>query len=146
MRNVIAILCLIWLMVPSLRLPAQTATEESIRRQLSSHATPLRFSGQELLLKEAQQHDYFLLGELHGEVEIPKLLADLWPSLWRDGYHHVAAEVSPWAAVHLQQSAAEDPTPVPGLWNREQAAIIGRFAPGKPVLWVVISKRNNQIA
>jgi hypothetical protein len=135
MRSAIAILCLIPLMAMSLGMPPQTATEESLRQELSSHATPLHLLGETLLLKQVLQHDYFLLGELHGEVEIPKLLADLWPSLWRDGYRHVAAEVSPWAAAHLRQSAADDPTPVPGLWNRAQAAAIGRFAPGKSVLW-----------
>lgn len=135
MRYLNVVLCLIPLMTSSSELSAQTATEESLRGELSSHATPLYPSGEPLLLKEAQEHHYFLLGELHGEVEIPKLLADLWPSLWREGYRHVAAEVSPWAATHLQQSAAEDPTPVPGLWTREQAAMTERFAPSKSVLW-----------
>ncbi len=135
MRYLIVVLCLIRLTTPS-SVSAQIAkAQESLVRELSLHATPLHPSGEALLLREAREHHYFLLGELHGEVEIPKLLADLWPSLWRQGYRHVAAEVSPWAATHLQQSAAEDRTPVPGLWTREQAATVERFAPGKSVLW-----------
>jgi hypothetical protein len=55
---------------------------------------------------------------------------------WREGYRHVAAEVSPWAAIHFQRSAAEDSTPVPGLWTRKQATDVLRFAaPGQSVLW-----------
>jgi hypothetical protein len=64
------------------------------------------------------------------------LLSDLWPSLWRDGYRHVAAEVSPWAATHLQHNIAEDSTPVPGLWTRAQAATVNQFARANElVLW-----------
>jgi hypothetical protein len=69
-------------------------------------------------------------------LEIPALVAELWPGLWQDGYRHVAAEVSPWAASHLQRALKDDPTPVPGLWTREQAADVNRFArPGESVLW-----------
>ena len=63
-------------------LSAQNATEESMRHELSSHASPLHPSGEALLLKEAQEHQNFLLGELHGEIEIPELLSELWPSFW----------------------------------------------------------------
>jgi hypothetical protein len=97
---------------------------------------PLRPAGEVLLRREAQSHQYFLLGELHGEKEIPELLSDLWPSLWHDGYRHVAAEVSPWTATHLQRKIKDDPTPVPGLWTREQAATVEHFAPPtESVLW-----------
>jgi hypothetical protein len=133
-RRLLMIMFLAQVWAPASHLSAQNATEESLRHDLSSHASPLHPSGEALLLKEAQEHQYFLLGELHGEIEIPQLLSDLWPGLWRAGYRHVAAEVSPWAATHLQRSAAEDPTPIRGLWTREQAAVIGRFA-GQSVLW-----------
>lgn len=87
-------------------------------------------------MKEASEHQYFLLGKLHGENEVPDLLSDLWPALWRAGYRHIAAEVSPWAVAHLQRSTAEDATPVPGLWTRKQAANVLRFAaPDQSVLW-----------
>lgn len=118
------------------RLLAQDLSEEAIRAELISHATTLETSGKEILLKEAREHQYFLLGELHGETEIPQLLSALWPALWEAGYRHVAAEVSPWAATHLQRNVADDPIPVPGLWTREQAAIVNRLAPAnRPVLW-----------
>ena len=117
-------------------LPAQTLTEESLRNELSAHAVPLHTAGEALLLHEAQSHQYFLLGELHGETEIPELLSDLWPSLWQDGYRHVAAEVSPWAATHLERNVHDDSTPVAGLWTRAQAATVDRFArPQESVLW-----------
>jgi len=103
---------------------------------LISHAVPLHSSGKTALLKEAEQHQYVLLGELHGENEIPDLISALWPSLWEEGYRHVAAEVSPWAATHLQSSSTEDATPVPGLWTRSQAAEVTRLAaPHQSVLW-----------
>jgi hypothetical protein len=136
MRRVITLLCLAQLWIPATHLAAQNATDESIRKELTLHARVLHASGEAVLLEEASEHQYFLLGELHGENEVPNLLSDLWPALWRAGYRHVAAEVSPWAAMHLQRSAAEDATPVPGLWTRKQAANVLRFAPpDKSVLW-----------
>jgi hypothetical protein len=121
---------------PVLHLSAQAVSENSLRQALSAHATPLHDSGEALLLHEAQVHRYFLLGELHGEVEIPELISDLWPSLWRNGYRHVAAEVSPWAAIQLQQPIADDAAPKVSLWTREQASVVGQFAaPGQTVLW-----------
>jgi hypothetical protein len=78
----------------------------------------------------------FLLGELHGETEIPALLRDLWPQLWRVGYRHVAAEISPWAAERLGQRASRDKRPIDGLWTRDQAATVRQFAaPNELVLW-----------
>jgi len=136
MRSFITLLCLTQLWIPASHLAAQNATDESIRKELTSHARALHASGEAVLLKEASERQYFLLGELHGENEVPDLLSDLWPALWRAGYRHIAAEVSPWAAAHLQRSVAEDATPVPGLWTRKQAANILRFAaPGQFVLW-----------
>jgi hypothetical protein len=136
MRHLPIIVCLLPLLHPTTCVAAQDATENSIRQELISHASPLHTSGKATLLKEADHHEYFLLGELHGENEIPDLLSDLWPSLWSAGYRHVAGEVSPWAATHLQKKAAADATPVPGLWTRTQTADLLRFAiPGQTVLW-----------
>jgi hypothetical protein len=132
----ILVLCLIQLSLSACLLSAQDATENSIRHELSAHSTQLRASGKALLLEEAKAHQYFMLGELHGEIEIPELIASLWPALWREGYRHVAAEVSPWAATRLEQRIADASIPVVGLWTREQAATVRQFAaPGKPVLW-----------
>lgn len=136
MRRLIIVLCLTQFWILASRLTAQNATEESILKELASHSSPLHVSGEAVLVKEAGEHQYFLLGELHGENEIPDLLSYIWPALWQVGYRHVAAEVSPWAASHLQRSAAEDETSVPGLWTRTQAANVMRFAvPGQSVLW-----------
>jgi hypothetical protein len=93
----------------------QSTSEESFRGALATHAVPLHGAGKERLLAEARDHDFFLLGELHGETEIPALLRDLWPELWRIGYHHVAVEVSPWAAEHLERGEPHDATPIVAL-------------------------------
>jgi hypothetical protein len=136
MRRFVIVMCLMQSWVPVLRLAAQNVSERSIRQELASRATPLRISGEAILLREAGEHQYFLLGELHGENEIPELLSELWTALWQAGYRHVASEVSPWAATHLQKTAAEDATAVPGLWTLEQATNITRFAaPGQSPLW-----------
>ena len=134
-KHILTILLLIPSCMPSV-VSAQTPTEESLRAELVKHETSLDNRGKALLLSEAQSHQYFLLGELHGETQIPALLSDLWPTLWKDGYRHVAAEVSPWAATHLQQDIHDDPTPIPGLWTRSQAATVDQFAmPHDSVLW-----------
>jgi hypothetical protein len=116
--------------------PHQSASEEPLRAVLAAHAGPLQGAGEALLLSESRNHDFFLLGELHGETEIPALLRDLWPQLWQVGYRHVAAEISPWAARHLAQRASRDKGPIEGLWTRDQAATVRQFAaPNEPVLW-----------
>ena len=114
----------------------QSPADDAIRGELAAHRLPLKGAGEEKLLDEAQRYDYFLLGELHGETEIPVLLQEMWPSLWTEGYRHMGAEVSPWAAVHLTQDAAHDSTSIEGLWTRDQAAVVNQFAkPDKDVLW-----------
>jgi len=136
MRHLMTVVCLTLVTHWPACMKGQDVTEASIRQDLMSHAVPLHSSGEAVLLKEADQHQYVLLGELHGENEIPNLISALWPSLWREGYRHVAAEVSPWAASQLQEPAAKDATPVPGLWTRTQAAEVSRFAaPHQSVLW-----------
>jgi hypothetical protein len=69
---------------------------------LSQNQYNLKADGSRFLLDEAQRASFFLLGELHGENEIPAMIRDLWPSLWKTGYRHVAAELSPWAAGMLE--------------------------------------------
>lgn len=84
----------------------------------------LNGDGRAFLLDEARASSLFLLGELHGENEIPALLHALWPEMRRTGYAHVAAEVSPWAANELQNGPADAP-PLASLWTREDAHFIG---------------------
>ena len=116
--------------------PDPTVTEESVRAALAAHAVPLREAGEAQLLAEARSHDFFLLGELHGEHEIPELIKDLWPQLWKAGYRHVGAEVSPWTAEHLEQVRGADINPIFSLWTPDQAAVIRQFArPDQEVLW-----------
>jgi hypothetical protein len=115
---------------------AQGFPEDPIRMALAAHAVPLQGAGEAELLAEARNHDFFLLGELHGETEIPALLRDLWPQLWKAGYRHAGAEVSPWAAEHLEQPPGRDTASIIGLWTRVQAAMVRQFAaPGQDVVW-----------
>jgi hypothetical protein len=114
----------------------QGNAQESIRAALAAHAKPLQDAGEALLVTEARNHDLFLLGELHGETEIPALLKDLWPQLWSAGYRNVGAEISPWAAKHLEQAEGGETIPTVGLWTRDQAAVVRQFAPqDQNVLW-----------
>ena len=135
MRLLTTLACVPLLLCFPGRLPAQEPAETSIKQMLVTHATPLKAGGEEILRKEAEEHQYVLLGELHGEVEIPQLLSDVWPRLWKAGYRYIAAEVSPWAAAHLERPATDDATPVPGLWTRQQTADMRRVASGQSVLW-----------
>jgi hypothetical protein len=92
--------------------------------------------GRSFLLDEARTSDYFLLGELHGDNEIPLLIRRLWPEIWKAGYRHVAAEVSPWAAAQLEALPGADEPHIEGLWTRQQANDIRVPAgPGANVLW-----------
>ncbi len=61
---------------------AQTAQPDSaVLAALVSHQYNLDSAGQDFLVHEAERHDFFLLGELHGDNEIPALLTKLWPGL-----------------------------------------------------------------
>ena len=96
----------------------------------------LSTNGKAFLLNEARAASFFLLGELHGENEIPALLRDLWPQMWRDGYRNIAAEVSPWAAHQLEFAPADGGARVQGLWSKEEAQFVHSLSnPTQPVLW-----------
>ncbi|MGA9673344.1 MAG: hypothetical protein WBQ94_29410, partial [Terracidiphilus sp.] len=120
---------------PTIR--AQAAQDDSaVLAVLSSHQYNLESDGREFLLGEAKANDFFLLGELHGENEIPELLRALWPQMWKDGYRHVAAEVSPWAAHQLEDVPPGQGPDVVTLWSKKQAKDIHAFAGlGTNVLW-----------
>jgi len=129
------ILCLTTIALP-VTLRAQTAPPDAaIFAALESHEYDLAGTGRDFLLIEAKSNDFFLLGELHGDNEIPALIHTLWPQMWRDGYRHVAAEVSPWTANQLETASASGPH-IQGLWTKQQAADIRAFAsPSSTVLW-----------
>ncbi|HEY4088692.1 MAG TPA: hypothetical protein VGM43_22335 [Bryobacteraceae bacterium] len=93
-----------------------TAQDDISQYNLSSN-------GNAFLLNEAHAASFFLLGELHGENEIPALLHALWPEMRRAGYAHVAAEVSPWAAKQLQSGPVDAPFGL-SLWSRADALFI----------------------
>lgn len=115
---------------------APVVTEDSIRAALVAHAVPLHQAGEAQLLAQARSHDFFLLGELHGEHEIPELIRELWSQLWTAGYRHVAAEISPWAAERLEQMSGADINSTFSLWSQDQATVVHQFAkPHQDVLW-----------
>src|SRR5262249_46218741 len=75
-----------------------------------------------------------LLGELHGENEIPSLIRSIWPSMWEAGYRHVGAEISPWAANRLEFGSPN--LPIFGTWTQSEAAFItSRKNDNVAVLW-----------
>ena len=96
----------------------------------------LENEGRIFLLNEAKSNQFFLLGELHGDKEIPALLRTLWPEMWRQGYRHIGAEVSPWAAHQLEFAPAGKDPEIRGLWTKPEAIHV--HAPAGPdvsVLW-----------
>lgn len=117
---------------------AQSITDPSsaISEVIGNHQFDLSTTGRDFLLNEARDSDYFLLGELHGENEIPALLRSIWPQMWKDGYRHIGAEISPWAASQLEMPENAQGPKIIGLWTRRQAddARIPS-APGATVLW-----------
>src|SRR5215470_9869457 len=109
---------------------------DSIPVQLEKQQYNLSTDGKAFLLNEARQASFFLLGELHGENEIPALLRDLWPQMWRDGYQNIAAELSPWAAHQLEFAPADGGPAVRGLWSKEEAQFVHSVSnTAQAVLW-----------
>lgn len=109
---------------------------DAIVAALATHQYDLEGEGRNFLLREAHDNDFFLLGELHGDNEIPALLRVLWPQMWKQGYHHIAAEVSPWAADQLEVVPPGKGPEVRGLWTKQEATDVHGLAdPNTNVLW-----------
>src|SRR5262245_32840875 len=107
---------------------------DSVTLQLQEAQYDLATDGQAFLLREAAGASFFLLGELHGENEIPALIRAIWPSMWKTGYRNVAAEISPWAANQLE--FGDGHVPVFGLWTQPEATFVASLKRNRAVvLW-----------
>lgn len=136
-RFLCPILCLGLISASAIPSRAQNRdVDEPLKAALQNHEYDLASGGREFLLAEANANDYFLLGELHGDNEIPALIRFIWPAMWQAGYRHVAAEVSPWIAHELETPVADSSVPIQSLWTRRQAADVRAFAPpNAKVIW-----------
>ncbi len=113
----------------------QENRDEPIREQVVQHEYDLLGEGKVFLSDEARHVSFFLLGELHGENEIPALLRELWTGMWQDGYRYVAAELSPWAANQLEFTPADRQAKIVTLWSKQEALFVHSLGAGKAVLW-----------
>ena len=109
--------------------------DEPVREQLAQHEYDLLGDGKVFLSDEARRASFFLLGELHGENEIPALLRELWPGMWRDGFRYVAAELSPWAANQLEFTPTDRQEKLVTLWSKQEALFVHSLSAGPAVLW-----------
>jgi len=121
----------------SLWMAGTTAAQTELATALETNQHDLRTGGRAFLLEEARRASFFLLGELHGDNEIPTLLENLWPALWQGGYRHVAAEVSPWAAGMLEFRPSKLPSAGGhGLWRQREVETVTKLKSGHAaVLW-----------
>ncbi|HLX83716.1 MAG TPA: hypothetical protein VKR59_07450 [Terriglobales bacterium] len=116
----------------------QAKHDEPVRERLAQHEYDLSGDGKVFLSDEARRASFFLLGELHGENEIPALLRGLWPGMWRDGYRYVAAELSPWAANQLEFTPTDRQVKLVSLWTKQEAHFFHSLSggpAGPAVLW-----------
>ena len=102
--------------------------DSQILAVLTNNQYDIEAEGRKFLLTEAIKNDFFLLGELHGDREIPALLESLWLEMWKLGYRHIAAELSPWAARELEFAPAGKGPEVQGLWTKREATDVHAFA------------------
>jgi hypothetical protein len=113
-----------------------TNPDDEILAAITDHQFDLKGDGRRFLLHEATNSDFFLLGELHGDSEIPALLRDIWPDLWKQGYRHIAAEISPWAAHQLELVPVGKGPEIQGLWTKQEATTVHALAANDAtVLW-----------
>ena len=130
------ILCLNLVVVATPIVPQVPQGDDPILTALTDHQQDLETDGLKFLLDEASKNDFFLLGEVHGDNEIPKLLRMLWPVMWKQGYRHIAAEVSPWAAHQLEFAPMGKGPAVKGLWTKEEVSDVHMFADSNEgVIW-----------
>lgn len=110
--------------------------KDQILTALANRQYDIENEGRNFMLNEAKNSQFFLLGELHGDKEIPALVRVLWPEMWRQGYLHMAAEVSPWAALQLESVPAGKGPEVRGLWTKQEATDVHALAdPDANVVW-----------
>jgi hypothetical protein len=111
--------------------------QPEITEVLQSNEYDLSKEGKTFVLRESQHTSFLLLGELHGEKEIPELIYSLWPGLQINGFNHIAAEISPWAARKLEFGIKDDSLKREGLWTNNQAKRLHRNSakPGDPTIW-----------
>ena len=135
MRRLVVYMCTALTCLTVIRAQEERNTA-SIATELQKQQYDLSTDGKTFLLNEARQASFFLLGELHGENEIPALLREIWPQMWRDGYRHIAAEVSPWAAHQLEFAPVYGASKVLALWSKEEAQFVHSLgSTRRPVLW-----------
>ncbi|HWY43386.1 MAG TPA: hypothetical protein VNX66_07815 [Candidatus Sulfotelmatobacter sp.] len=114
----------------------QTHPDDEILQSFTNHQYDLQSNGRDFLLNESRKSEFFLLGELHGDNEIPAFLRDVWPELWKQGYRHIAAEISPWAAYQLESVPVGKGPEIRGLWTKDEAiSVHGLASPNANVLW-----------
>lgn len=114
---------------------AQQDKSDESRADLNQHQYDLLTDGKVFLANEARSASFFLLGELHGENEIPALLRALWPEMWGNGYRHIAAEMSPWAANQLEFTPTDRQPKLLTLWSKQEALFVHSLGASQPVLW-----------
>ena len=115
--------------------PGVCQVAETVSEPLRRNQYDLQTEGRAFLLKEAAGASLFMLGELHGENEIPRLIQELWPPMWQAGYRHIAAEISPWAANRLEFRPQSGAAPA-GLWSQAEATFVASFNKDRnSVLW-----------
>lgn len=82
-------------------------TEAAFENRSRLHFDGKEFSGPawNQLLAAARESQFFMVGEEHGIAENPKLVAQLFTTLVRDGYEKLVIEISPPAARILDAAA-----------------------------------------
>jgi hypothetical protein len=118
----------------------QGKADDAIAENLKQNQYDLATDGKTFLLNEARGASFFLLGELHGENEIPALLRELWPQMRQNGYQFIAAELSPWAAHQLEftplELTAKDRQPkLVTLWTKAEAQFVHSPGESRATLW-----------
>ncbi|HEY6308268.1 MAG TPA: hypothetical protein VI488_17620 [Candidatus Angelobacter sp.] len=133
---VIVSICAVFLLSAGTVNERMREPDAAVLAALANYQFDLEGEGRNFLLAEAKNNDFFLLGELHGDNEIPALLGKLWPEMWKQGYRHIAAEVSPWAAYELELVPAGKAHEIQSLWTKQEATQVHALAdPNTNVLW-----------
>lgn len=88
---------------------AAALAEHRYALELTDQAT-LAGPGAELLIREGEASQFFLIGEEHGIAEIPRLASALFRELAPAGYGHLAVEIGFRLAAKLE-SLAREPSP-----------------------------------
>ena len=105
--------------------PQGPEKDGDIQAALTIHQLGSETDGLTFLAHQADNNDFFLLGELHGDNQIPALLRTLWPLLWKLGYRQIGRSQPMGSSSARVRPRGTEPSSVCAFADRNPSVLWG---------------------